>query len=117
MGRRNWLFICSEAGAQASANIYSVLITAKANGIEPYKYLENIIANLPHWPEAHSMVMCPSLQDNGGWLLQGSEKAYDALLRDLDMEIEEEIGVKKNLPTLRRIRKYITPEGDDFSGW
>lgn len=68
-------------------------------------------------PDAHSMVMCASLQDSGGWLLQGSEKAYDALLRDLDMEIEEEIGVKKNLPTLRRIRKYITPEGDDFSGW
>lgn len=48
LGRRNWLFICSEQGAQASANIYSLLITAKANNIEPYSYLEKVIARLPH---------------------------------------------------------------------
>ena len=47
LGRRNWLFICSERGAQASANIYSILTTAKANGIEPYAYLERIISELP----------------------------------------------------------------------
>ncbi len=31
LGRRNWMFMCTEDGAQASANIYSLLITAKAN--------------------------------------------------------------------------------------
>ncbi|TWW09138.1 transposase [Planctomyces bekefii] len=35
LGRKNWLFMCTEDGAQASANIYSLLITAKANGVEP----------------------------------------------------------------------------------
>jgi hypothetical protein len=47
LGRRNWLFICSERGAQASANIYSMLITAKANNIEPYGYLKSLIQKLP----------------------------------------------------------------------
>ena len=47
LGRRNWLFIVSEKGAQASANIYSLLITAKANGIEPISYLTDVIRKLP----------------------------------------------------------------------
>jgi transposase len=47
LGRRNWLFIVSEKGAQASANIYSLLITAKANGIEPISYLTDVIRRLP----------------------------------------------------------------------
>jgi len=48
LGRRNWLFMCTHDGAQASANIYSLLITAKANGIEPVSYLTRIIERLPH---------------------------------------------------------------------
>lgn len=48
LGRRNWLFMCTEKGAQASANIYSLLITAKANQIEPYRYLLEVIKRLPH---------------------------------------------------------------------
>jgi transposase len=48
LGKKNWLFMCSEDGAQASANIYSLLITAKANRIEPHTYLTRVIKNLPH---------------------------------------------------------------------
>lgn len=47
LGRRNWLFILSEKGAKASANIYSLLITAKANRIEPIAYLTEVIRKLP----------------------------------------------------------------------
>lgn len=47
LGRRNWLFMCTEDGAQASANIYSLLITARANGIEPRSYLTEVIRRLP----------------------------------------------------------------------
>ena len=47
LGRRNWLFMCTEDGAQASANIYSLLITAKANGLEPRSYLAQVIERLP----------------------------------------------------------------------
>jgi transposase len=48
VGRRNWLFMCTEEGAQASANIYSLLITAKSNGLEPVTYLTKVIEGLPY---------------------------------------------------------------------
>jgi len=46
-GRKNWLFSDSVAGAQASANLYSLIETAKANGIEPYRYLRQLFQALP----------------------------------------------------------------------
>jgi transposase len=39
VGRKNWLFSGNPEGATASANIYSIIETAKANGLEPYHYL------------------------------------------------------------------------------
>lgn len=47
VGRKNWLFSASVAGAQASANLYSLIETAKANGLEPYVYLRHVFARLP----------------------------------------------------------------------
>jgi transposase len=47
VGRKNWLFSDTVAGAQASANLYSLIETAKANGIEPYRYLCHIFQALP----------------------------------------------------------------------
>ncbi|MDZ7768568.1 MAG: IS66 family transposase [Woeseiaceae bacterium] len=38
LGRKNWLFSDSVRGVQASANLYSLIETAKANGLEPYAY-------------------------------------------------------------------------------
>ena len=35
------------AGASASANLYSVIETAKANAIEPFAYLQHLFAELP----------------------------------------------------------------------
>ena len=39
IGRKNSLFSDSVEGAKASANLYSLIETAKANNIEPYSYL------------------------------------------------------------------------------
>jgi hypothetical protein len=47
VGRKNWLFSNSQAGAHASANLYSLIETAKANGLEPFSYLKRIMAALP----------------------------------------------------------------------
>jgi transposase len=47
VGRKNWLFADTVRGAEASANLYSVIETAKVNGIEPYAYLRHIFAELP----------------------------------------------------------------------
>ena len=47
VGRRNWLFSGSPEGAAASATVYSIVETAKANGINPYEYLRYIFKYLP----------------------------------------------------------------------
>ena len=47
LGRKNWLFSHSVAGVKASANLYSLIETAKANGLEPYAYLRHLYTQLP----------------------------------------------------------------------
>ena len=47
MGRKAWLFANSVAGANASANLYSLVETAKANGHEPYAYIKQVLTELP----------------------------------------------------------------------
>jgi transposase len=47
LGRKNWLFSNSVSGVQASANLYSLIETAKANGLEPYAYLRYLFTELP----------------------------------------------------------------------
>ena len=47
LGRRNWLFADTVKGAKASAALYSIVSTARANGLEPYAYLRKLFAELP----------------------------------------------------------------------
>ncbi len=50
IGRKNWLFSVSEAGAKANAICLSLAETAKTNGIDFYKYLVKIMMDLPNLP-------------------------------------------------------------------
>jgi hypothetical protein len=47
IGRKNWLFSDTPKGATASAQLYSLVETAKANGQEPYAWLCHILERLP----------------------------------------------------------------------
>ena len=47
IGRKNWMFSVNPEGAVASANIYSLVETAKANGIDPFDYLNLNYEKLP----------------------------------------------------------------------
>ncbi len=47
IGRKNWLFSNTPRGAHASAAMYSLVESAKANGIEPYHYLRFLFTRLP----------------------------------------------------------------------
>lgn len=47
IGRKNWLFANTPRGAKASATIYSVIETAKENGLHPFRYLAYIFEQLP----------------------------------------------------------------------
>ena len=48
LGRKGWLFSDTVHGAVASANLYSLVETAKANGVEPHAYLSHLFERLPH---------------------------------------------------------------------
>jgi transposase len=47
IGRNNWLFSDSPAGAEASSLLYSLVITAKLNGVNAYKALSKILIEVP----------------------------------------------------------------------
>lgn len=47
IGRKNWLFSDTPKGATASAQLYSLIETAKANGWEPYAWLRHVLERLP----------------------------------------------------------------------
>jgi transposase len=47
LGRKLWMFCYDKVGAQASANLYSLVMTARANGLEPFEYLSRLFEQLP----------------------------------------------------------------------
>jgi len=47
VGRKGWLFAGSPDGAETSALLYSLVETAKANGLEPHAYLSYLFEHLP----------------------------------------------------------------------
>ena len=47
IGRKNWLFSNTPRGAESSAVMYSLIESAKANKLEPYKYLRYLFDHLP----------------------------------------------------------------------
>lgn len=53
LGRKNWLFAGSKAGGDLAAAIYSVIETAKLNGLEPQAYIADVMAKIAgNWPAA-----------------------------------------------------------------
>lgn len=48
IGRKNWLFSSSQSGARASANLYSLIETAKLNDLDPWSYLKKVFTDLPN---------------------------------------------------------------------
>ena len=47
IGRKNWLMNQTPRGANASALLYSLVQTAKANNLEPFAYLKHLLTELP----------------------------------------------------------------------
>jgi transposase len=47
VGRKNWLFSNTPSGAHASANMYSLIETAKAHGLNPQEYLNHVYKEIP----------------------------------------------------------------------
>ena len=50
IGRKNWLFAGSERGGHAAATLYSLIASAKRNGLDPFAYLRDLLARIPTHP-------------------------------------------------------------------
>jgi transposase len=48
IGRKNYLFVGSERGGHGAAVMYSLVSSAKANGVEPFAWLKDIFTQLPY---------------------------------------------------------------------
>jgi len=58
IGRRNWLFSATPKGARASSVIYSIIRTAKENGLKPFEYLKYIFETMPNIsPDMYSSLL------------------------------------------------------------
>jgi transposase len=59
IGRKNWLFANTPKGAMASSVIYSIMETAKENGLKPYEYLTFLFKTMPKDDEINLDAILP----------------------------------------------------------
>jgi len=52
IGRKNWMFSNTSKGAETSAALYSLIETAKANGLVPFDYIKTLLEQLPNQPDS-----------------------------------------------------------------
>ncbi len=72
LGRKNWLFSDTVGGVKASANLYSLIETAKANGLDPYAYLRYVFTELPKADTVEAIeALLPYNVDKGCLVLPG----------------------------------------------
>ena len=50
IGRKNWLFVASEAGGDRAAILFSLTASCKANQVEPFAYLRDVLTRMPTQP-------------------------------------------------------------------
>jgi hypothetical protein len=50
LGRKSWLFCGSDRGGKRAAAMYSLIITAKMNGIDPQAWLTDVLARIAEHP-------------------------------------------------------------------
>ena len=70
VGRKNWLFCDTVKGAESSAIVYSLVETAKANGIDPYDYLFYTLSVLPYFGKSPSHERLETLMPWAGEIQQ-----------------------------------------------
>ena len=59
VGRKNWLFVGSDDHAVATANLLSMIASAKLHDLDPEEYLRDLFRVLPHWPEDRYLELAP----------------------------------------------------------
>jgi transposase len=59
IGRKNWLFLGSDQGAEANTTFVSLLASCQMHGTEPWGYLRDLLCLLPRWKQHHVLELAP----------------------------------------------------------
>lgn len=59
VGRKNWLFLGSDAAAKAASTWLTLILSAKGRGLEPGPYLRDLFRVLPVWPKSRILELAP----------------------------------------------------------
>src|SRR3954469_2262039 len=59
LGRKSWLFAGSDRGGQRAAAIYSLIVTAKLNGVDPRAWLADVLARIADLPASRLHELLP----------------------------------------------------------
>ena len=62
IGRKNFLFVGSQRGGQGAAVLYSLVSSAKANGVEPFAWLRDLFTRLPYYREGEAFTQAAADQ-------------------------------------------------------
>jgi hypothetical protein len=59
VGRRNWLFVGSDDGAEVNTIFVSLLASCRLHGIESLAYMRDLLCLLPSWPKNRVLQLAP----------------------------------------------------------
>ncbi|MDC3960740.1 IS66 family transposase [Polyangium jinanense] len=59
VGRKNWLFVGSDEGAEWNTIAVSLIASCQLHGIEPWAYLRDVLILLPDWPRDRVLELSP----------------------------------------------------------
>jgi transposase len=59
VGRKNWIFVGSDDGAEWNAIAVSLIASCELHGIEPWAYLRDVLILLPDWPRDRVLELAP----------------------------------------------------------
>lgn len=59
LGRKSWLFAGSERGGDRAAFMYTLIVTAKMNNIDPQAWMADILARMPDLPVSRLSELLP----------------------------------------------------------
>jgi transposase len=76
-GRKAWLFFGSDDHAEAAANLYSLIASCKLHGIDPERYLPEMIRILPYWPRDRYLELAPASWTTTRQRLDAAELAVE----------------------------------------
>lgn len=59
VGRKNWLFYGSDTHAEAAAALFSLIASCRLHGVDPFRYLDEVMRLLPYWPDERYLELAP----------------------------------------------------------